>query len=108
MKNESGITISDLMVWSASRGQEDFVSMLENNQPLGSSEEAQSLAHHSDLIIQFLDAWVSGVREGPNMVEPDAFGGLTDIFAILRVMLARLEQWEIKQTEVSGKETSHE
>jgi hypothetical protein len=32
-------------------------------------------------------------------VDPDAFGGLTDILAVLRVMLARLEQWEVKQTE---------
>jgi hypothetical protein len=48
MKHESGKTISDLMGWSADRSQEDFISVLEGNRPLENSEEAQSLAHHSD------------------------------------------------------------
>jgi malate synthase len=98
MKNENGISISDLMGWSLS-DQEDFISVLEENQPLKNSEEAQSLAYHSDLIVQFLDAWANGVNQGPNMVNPEAFGGLIDILATLRVMLARLRQWEVKQTQ---------
>lgn len=99
MKNENGITISDLMGWSTSGSQDEFISVLEENRPLKNSEEAQSLAYHSDLIVQFLDAWANGVKEGPNTVDPASFGGLVDILAVLRVMLARLEQWEIKQTE---------
>lgn len=103
MKNESGITVSDLMGWSGLRNQEEFISVLERNRPLKDSEEAQSLAYHSDLIVQFLYAWADGAKEGPNMVDPGAFGGLLDIFDILRVMLARLEQWEVKQTELTKK-----
>ncbi|HIJ75236.1 MAG TPA: hypothetical protein HPP81_00800 [Deltaproteobacteria bacterium] len=101
MKNEKGVTISELMGWKPDGSQEEFISVLEANRPLRESEEAQSLAHHSNLIVEFLDAWANGVHNGPNLIDPTAFGGLVDIFAILRVMLARLEQWEIKQADVS-------
>src|SRR5208337_1711383 len=104
MKNENGITISDLMGWRPDGSQEEFISVLEENRPLKDSEEAQSLACHSDLIVQFLDAWASGVKDSISTVNPDSFGGLVDILTVLRVMLARLSQWELKQAELTGKE----
>jgi hypothetical protein len=106
MENESGITISDLMGWRAG-SQADFLSVLEQNQPLKDSGEAQSLAYNSDLMVRFLWAWASGLMEGGNPVDPEAFGGLLDILAILRVMLARLNQWESKQAKLTGKEASN-